>query len=194
MGKNATDKKADLTKLAQTPLAILYCPSRRPAVCYPNPYNPDNINPVSIAAHTDYAGNSGTYAPTTNADWWTPDESLMTGVIYGHSEVRMAQIVDGLSCTYLLGEKYLTPDHYGDGVDDTNCKPIYTGYDWEGYCCEHFRALARPFGVRGLLCLRQCPRGRFQCRDVRRLRVFDQLLDRPGDSCQPVQPPGRQSR
>jgi len=35
---------------------------------------------------------------------------FQTGVVYYRSEVRPAQVVDGLSKTYLYGEKFLSPD------------------------------------------------------------------------------------
>ena len=41
-----------------------------------------------------------------------------TGVIYCHSSILASQISDGLSNTYLAGEKYLTPDNYETGMDD----------------------------------------------------------------------------
>ena len=40
-----------------------------------------------------------------------------TGISYLRSRVKMIDITDGTSNTYLLGEKYLTPDNYLNGVD-----------------------------------------------------------------------------
>ena len=40
-----------------------------------------------------------------------------TGIFRGCSLIKMADITDGASNTYLLGEKYLNPDYYANGVD-----------------------------------------------------------------------------
>jgi prepilin-type processing-associated H-X9-DG protein len=123
-------------------LPIFYCSSRRPAALYPNAICQGNISEVHTAARTDYAANSGTtvtwasmfvsFATADGANFPWPDTSSSTGVSYGTSEVKMAQIRDGASCTYLLGEKSLNPDNYlgttgaGDPTDDG---PIFGGYD-----------------------------------------------------------------
>ena len=46
------------------------------------------------------------------------DPTPPTGVIYILSEVMPDAIRDGLSTTYLVGEKYLNADNYQDGVTD----------------------------------------------------------------------------
>ena len=143
-GMSVTDKKAAASKRAQTALPIFYCPTRRSAVPYPNHYNQLNINPVPTAAHTDYAANTG-----TNTAWDTtyinfpdpstvdspgfvwPDVSTMTGVIYASSTVQIAQIPDGTTNTYLVGEKYLIADHYTDSPDSDDDEPIYCGMDFD---------------------------------------------------------------
>ena len=57
---------------------------------------------------------------------------LNTGVCLPHSQLEMAQIRDGASNTYLLGEKYLDPDNYetsnSDSGDNENA---YTGMNWD---------------------------------------------------------------
>ena len=54
-----------------------------------------------------------------------------TGVIYRHSECTMAFITDGASNTYLIGEKYLTPDSYTNGNDIGDDQGWMEGYDYD---------------------------------------------------------------
>ena len=129
-----------------TPLSILHCPTRRPAILYPNFYNPCNAAPVSSTAHSDYAGSTGSTflgfwltAPQNGGDpsfadapgfvW--PVNFASDGVIYTLSTTRMAEITDGASNTYLIGEKYLNPDHYYDGLEASDNQPCYCGFDWD---------------------------------------------------------------
>ena len=110
---------------------------------YPNAVCEGNINHVSTAARTDYAINSGTtlvsasgsftdFATVDAGGFVWPNMSAATGVSFGTSEVTMAQIQDGTSCTYLVGDKSLNPDYYfgtsgaGDPSDEW---PIFGGYN-----------------------------------------------------------------
>ena len=43
--------------------------------------------------------------------------SVATGVSYTGSMVKMADVTDGASNTYMLGEKYVNPDWYTTGQD-----------------------------------------------------------------------------
>jgi prepilin-type N-terminal cleavage/methylation domain-containing protein/prepilin-type processing-associated H-X9-DG protein len=43
--------------------------------------------------------------------------SSATGVIYCGSLIRVSDVTDGASNTYLIGEKYLDPDYYANGWD-----------------------------------------------------------------------------
>jgi hypothetical protein len=53
------------------------------------------------------------------------------GIIYTISMIRYVHITDGTNNTYMLGEKYLNPDHWTDGVEYTDNNPIYGGFDWD---------------------------------------------------------------
>jgi prepilin-type N-terminal cleavage/methylation domain-containing protein/prepilin-type processing-associated H-X9-DG protein len=119
-----------------TPLAVLHCPSRRRAIAYPNPYKDEwrhiAADRMDVNARTDYcahatARNTGTSAQKANnephsveagdAGFEWPDFSDHDGIVFVRSMVRASSIRDGLSNTYLVGEKYLTPDNYFNGLD-----------------------------------------------------------------------------
>jgi prepilin-type N-terminal cleavage/methylation domain-containing protein/prepilin-type processing-associated H-X9-DG protein len=141
------EKAAQLSILSQTPLPLFYCPTRRPATTYPNGYSQVNINPVGVAAHTDYGGNGGTFydlwsgAPGGNdptiayqtiAAW--PSTSACDGVLCPGNVIRLKQISDGTSNTYLIGEKYRNPDTYYNGSDPADNNPVYAGEDQDWTC------------------------------------------------------------
>lgn len=130
----------------QTPVSSFNCPSRRSAMAYPMVCSGCSMRNATwssppMAARTCYAANMGESNVTF---WWseTPmsypegDQSsfawhptnTLHGVCYHRSEVAMAQITDGASNTYLVGEKYMNPDHYVDGVSG--------GDDWNMYVGE----------------------------------------------------------
>ena len=137
-----------------TPLAMMNCPTRRPAMGYPaawpgegfsnGQYTPKGANPVSPIARGDYAACAGdqyqgwtfagpadlpTAASMTANNTWPDAASTATGICYLRSEITVSSISDGLSNTYMLGEKYLCPDNYATGMDPGDNESMYTGDD-----------------------------------------------------------------
>ena len=61
-----------------------------------------------------------------------------TGVMYSGSLIKMADIPDGATNTYLAGEKNLAPDYYSNGEDYGDNESALVGDDqditrWTGY-------------------------------------------------------------
>ncbi|HJQ79662.1 MAG TPA: DUF1559 domain-containing protein [Lacipirellulaceae bacterium] len=148
-----------LAQMVATPVSVFYCPSRRSPQAYPmGERDYPNLDEPAQAAKTDYAGNIGDFAyagrstdqgPKSLAeaagyDWkfsgdafidkWRrnlndPSFNGLTGVIFQRSEVKIHQITDGTTHTYLLGEKNVQADHYEDGVPTNDDQSMYNGHD-----------------------------------------------------------------
>jgi prepilin-type processing-associated H-X9-DG protein len=94
---------------------------------YPGRY-PVNCSPFTVAAKGDYAGNAG--------DNFSPEAAATnTGVFYHKSTIHVADITDGLSNTYLVGEKYLCPDWYETGEDGGDDDSLFVGAN-----CDNLRS------------------------------------------------------
>jgi prepilin-type N-terminal cleavage/methylation domain-containing protein/prepilin-type processing-associated H-X9-DG protein len=146
-GTVTAQQKTGSTLLTKMPLATLNCPSRRASILYPKPwdgtfiaYNADN-NPSNdnMAARTDYAANAGCHSthwhqagPGSLGDVATYawlDTSDYRGVIFQRSTIRISDIRDGTTNTFLLGEKYLMPDAYATGNVGADNESFYAGYN-----------------------------------------------------------------
>ena len=93
----------------RTPVAAFYCPSRRAPAADRN-FDNNNQTPVveGVAAGGDFAANAGTYFNYNPA----PDGSIdpkQAGPIHTFSKVRGAQVTDGLSKTFAIGERHIPP-------------------------------------------------------------------------------------
>jgi len=128
-GLPLADKRAAAAALPQQPLPLLNCPSRRPAALYPygGSHEVLNAEPAAQVVKTDYAASAGdkvvgTIGPhdlaegdSPSYDWGNVDQA--TGILYPRSELASHDVVDGLSHTYLLGEKRCLDDGYDWGDD-----------------------------------------------------------------------------
>ena len=100
----------DIPRLLQiivSPIAVLYCPTRRSPAAYP-------VRVASVfgplTAKSDYAINGGASSQTRPNSFG----DLLPGIWMPQRRVGTKDITDGLSKTYLWGEKFLPPKSYED--------------------------------------------------------------------------------
>ncbi len=154
MGADGVAKENDGVKAAnairaQTPVGVFFCPSRRTAKTYPgysHGYNSDSANPV---CKLDYAGNTGTvgggddgYGSATTYEAMKAIQSNISanGMVFLKSAVRDMEISDGMSNTYLFGEKYIDAGKY-------EASPYAAGDDhlcWTGVDDDSVRGTSNP--------------------------------------------------
>jgi prepilin-type N-terminal cleavage/methylation domain-containing protein/prepilin-type processing-associated H-X9-DG protein len=158
VGDPAAKNRLSALMLMQ-PVPGFNCPSRR--VLPLNPVNPTYDTLVNAASafavdpnaawfHADYKANGGSemhqwvMGPSSWADgdslaataYFQSDANALNarknnGVCYQHSVVVNADIADGTSHTYLLGEKNLNPDQYFTGIDFSDDHPFLGADDFD---------------------------------------------------------------
>ncbi|MDX1945655.1 MAG: DUF1559 domain-containing protein [Pirellulaceae bacterium] len=131
MGQPGPLKQAELAVLVGQPVRIYHCPSRRPPGVYPIPSQPTNAATVTAGAKSDYAANCGDQAANENTGG-SPTVAVptnFTGLIFNKSQIRIADIVDGTSNTFMVGEKYINPVNYTTGQDAADNENLYVGFD-----------------------------------------------------------------
>ena len=118
-----------MREITSNPLALLYCPTRRPVAAYPAQLGQPAV------AKTDYALNGGCSAASEDLTMkfpgiWGPSISgLHVSNANDSVAVRPKDIRDGLSKTYLVAEKTIDVDDYtstrvltsGDGGSIFDC-------------------------------------------------------------------------
>jgi prepilin-type N-terminal cleavage/methylation domain-containing protein len=156
---------AGASQCIATLLPVTNCPTRRRTAAYPCNwpdgcfswagnvcyYTPHNANPTALLARSDYAANVGDESDP-GIEWLGPESMAdglahaaeqwkgfqRNGVMFTGSQVRNAQITDGASNTYLLGEKYLNPDSYTNGTDRADNESMYSGSDNDNQRSTYF--------------------------------------------------------
>jgi prepilin-type N-terminal cleavage/methylation domain-containing protein len=163
--KITAQQKASAAVMCQTPLAVMNCPSRRPAQVYPyilgSYWDPRNSNVTTTVARNDYAGNAGDswiggepnimipvvtdYLAAATYAW--PPNRYYTGISYFRSKVTVADVSDGTSNTYMVGEKVLNPDLYNTGQGNADNHSTFQGFDrdinrWGAVTCPPLQDVA----------------------------------------------------
>lgn len=144
IGRGATpsEQPRELSRLTQIRLPILNCPARAAPDLSPAAANwiPRNSTWMREVVKNDYAANGGDYfseesvfeGPLTLAagdarGYAWADPAMITGVCFQRSEIRPFMITDGLSQTYLLGEKYVSRGNYATSDDEGYNETMYHG-------------------------------------------------------------------
>lgn len=145
-----SQQQAGAVEVVRFVLPTVVCPTRRMPKRYPKPINGDFIahNAGTMAgtdrtvARSDYAANCGHTTTLAYNNWPGPPATVdlanaqssavswpdrtaaaakeLTGLSYVRSEVKRRQITDGLSNTYLLGERYVCPDTIEAGTSGSD--------------------------------------------------------------------------
>ncbi|MEX2175807.1 MAG: DUF1559 domain-containing protein [Pirellulaceae bacterium] len=143
---SSADEKAEaLGAMLQVPVRVLVCPSRRGTELRPflGQYPLHNAAKPALAFKNDYAGCGGDKqlvngtgpaedSPAALAAYpWPRHEA--SGVFFARSQVRPADVKDGLSNTYFAGEKYVRARE-ASSVQDRDFgddQAAYIGDDWD---------------------------------------------------------------
>ncbi|MEM8945045.1 MAG: DUF1559 domain-containing protein [Planctomycetota bacterium] len=147
LGGSPTDPNAGqrYARRLTTPICLFNCTTRRSCSTWPvSPSQaylaePKPAGRIEMAARGDYAINGGAshvffhpgpvdleQGDDSATDW--PNAQLSTGISHLRFGAQASQVEDGLSHTYLLGEKFLNPDHYADGESLGDNETLYSGY------------------------------------------------------------------
>lgn len=130
-----------------TPVALFSCPTRRATKAWPvtssTPHatSPRPWGAVTHVARGDYAINGGcshisSFGGPANLEegdstsFWQSAPSAMgfTGVSHLRVAAKSSSFEDGMSKTYLVGEKMLAPDAYETGQSLGDNESLYTGF------------------------------------------------------------------
>lgn len=141
-GQPPPEQSLALSRLMESPLPVAKCPSRPGDQMGPQKPTaaPFNAQLAASVAKTDYAVNEGDYITNSKAGpaslehgdsgaYAWQDTTNATGICFQRSEIRPADITDGLSNTYLLGEKHVSTGGYSTYQDRGHDQSMYSGVD-----------------------------------------------------------------
>ena len=138
-------QKIGSCNIIKSPIEFINCPSRRESRPYGtawrnfHAHNACTYQNGDMVGRLDYAANAGSQpqnelsgGPATVAaglDNFNPNTKPYTGVFFVTSNIKIGQLEDGTSKTYLVGEKYLNPEHYTTGGDAADNENWCTGFN-----------------------------------------------------------------
>ena len=137
LGKSDAERRETGKQIMGTVVPLFHCPSRGGARPIPSVFTGfTNINRPSVFARSDYAGNGG----NNTTGWSSYVSKNQTGVIFSQAGTRVQEILDGLSNTYLIGERFINADNYNDGSDPGNDQGWSVGHDYDTYRATDYKA------------------------------------------------------
>src|SRR5690606_3746274 len=105
-----------------------------------------NTHNTDLLARSDYAANLGPQVGDESLQWGAGPQparvhlgvgfndnlqDIARGSVYQRSEIPFRRITDGLSQTYMVGEKFLAPAHYETGEDLGDDQSLWSADDWD---------------------------------------------------------------
>jgi len=150
-GQSAAAKKTAAMQVLLTPLKAMTCVTRREPIPVVNIRHPACVNCDDSAdvVRGDYCANAGDQAanqigagPGSLAagdvgSFWTASPYANarnhTGISFQRSMIKIRNVSDGLTKTYLVGEKYLDFNKYNTGNDGSDNEHMYAGYDNDNF-------------------------------------------------------------
>ncbi|MGO9115341.1 MAG: DUF1559 domain-containing protein [Thermoguttaceae bacterium] len=148
-GSLAVSSSASAVRVA-TPIPILYCPTRRAGQAYPilpgntggtkapqagrtdYAINGGSVLPSNLPANPHFAGPPATTTVSTAASYFQANgipSTTFNGIASIYSQVTEAMIPDNKETTYLMGEKYMSPENYFMGNDPGDLFSAMSGDD-----------------------------------------------------------------
>jgi prepilin-type processing-associated H-X9-DG protein len=134
------EKKTAATEVMQHAIRVFNCPTRRSCRAYPyqDIHPPKNAYSVPLVAKSDYAINGGdidcgngqgpeSLEEGDGPSFPWPDFAEANGISFLRSNVVAADVRDGMSATYCIGEKYRSQQSFDRGDDQS----MYAGYDYD---------------------------------------------------------------
>jgi prepilin-type N-terminal cleavage/methylation domain-containing protein/prepilin-type processing-associated H-X9-DG protein len=113
------------SRAMRTAVSPYFCPSRR-APCTDRNFDNNNQAPppeaMGVAAGGDFAANAGTYYNYRPAKDGDASDPTRAGPIHTMSRVKAAQVTDGLSKTFAVGERHIPPADPSWPAELVHCK------------------------------------------------------------------------